>query len=423
MLLAFAILPQRFNGDDGVRAVMIRQLASGIKPETKYSFIQPVVSVPLYWTFHKLGFGVFALTLIPMIWLAVWSAVVWRIVAPHRSPLFAHVTIVLSVASLLGAYLVGFNSDIFSALGMTGGLLAGLLGKSRAARRAGWLVYVVTAANTPVMVAVAVVTGLVLVVRRRQFRFLLLPVAVFGATVVEATAVSGKLGWTRYSSAIEHGNMQLLPWGEIVGFNWPLWSGLLAILFSFGRGLVFFFPLSWLGPSRRRDELTRVEHLLWLSVVVLIPVYAKWWAWYGGVSFGPRFFMIAIVPTAMGCASAITDTQRSTLRSLVILVAIFMSVWVAATGAIYGVTTTAFDACVSGGTFANEALCLYTPEYSGLWAPIWARDPTSVRDVIFVIALVLFVAPTVCVVVAPTIEPLKSMRDRGLRHLRQPWNV
>jgi hypothetical protein len=33
------------------------------------------------------------------------------------------------------------------------------------------------------------------------------------------------------------------------------------------------------------------------------------------------------------------------------------------------------------------------------------------------------VAPTVCLVLAPTIEPLRSMLDRATRHLRQPWKV
>ena len=44
----FLMFPQVARNDDAVRVVMLRQLASGIKPDTKYSFIQPVVSTPVF---------------------------------------------------------------------------------------------------------------------------------------------------------------------------------------------------------------------------------------------------------------------------------------------------------------------------------------------------------------------------------------
>lgn len=422
-LAGFLLLPQQIRGDDAVRVRMLQQMAEGIKPESKFSFIQPAVSTPLFWVFDHLGFGVFAVTLVPVVWMTVWSVTTWRVLAARRSAAFAHHTVVLTIVSLLGAYLVGFGSDVFTALGMSGGLICGLMANRRGSRVAAWAIFVVAAANTPTMVAAAAVIALYLVLSSRTLRYALLPVCVLAAMVVESTLVTGHLSWTRYSDAQEFGNVQLLPWGDVRGFGWPMWSGVVAILFSFGRGLVFYVPLLWNAPMRGGGPVVRAERSLWAAVIVLLPIYGTWWAWYGGVSFGPRFFMLAVVPAAMATSAVVCSAHRSTARSLVCLATVLVSLWVAFAGAVFGVTTTAFDWCASGGGFNNEALCLYTPEYSGLWAPIWTGEAVGLRDALFLLALICCLVPTL---LSLAVIPWRSARSAIVRangHLRESWSL
>lgn len=422
-MLAFILLPQRVLGDDAVRRVMLNQLAEGIKPDTKYSFIQPVVSLPLFWVLDNLQFGIYAVTLLPIVWMSIWAFVVWRVLARERSAAFAHHVVVLTVASMVGASLIGFSSDVFTALSMSGGAIVGLLARRRTGRIAAWAVFMVGAANTPVMfVASAAMAGL-LVLRQRRIRYAMLPVGVFLLMVIENTVVSGRLGWTRYTNDIEHGVVPWLPWGDVRGFGWPLWSGLLAVLFSFGRGVVFFIPTLWNGVTTGSSSVTRAEHALWMLALPLVPIYAMWWAWFGGVSFGPRFFMIAVVPAAMATSSLLCRTDRSLLRSIIGALTVVMSSWVAIAGAIFGVTTTAFDWCASGGGFDKLVLCLYTPEYSGLWAPIWAADPVGSRDLLFAATICVFVAPTVWMYLAPTMQPFLALMHRLRAHLGGRWSI
>ncbi len=422
-LSGFVVVPQTVRGDDTVRAVMLRQMADGIKPDSKYSFIQPALSTPLYWLLDTLHFGIYAMTLQPLAWIALWCWAVWRCLARHRSPAFAHHAIVLTLASLVGAYLVGFGSDVFTALGMSGGLIVGLLGGSPAARALAWCVFVVAAANTPVMLAASAAVALWLVVTRRQVRYMLLPAGVLALVVAESTIVTGELSWTRYTREVEHGELPLLPWGDVSGFGWPLWSGVLAVLFSFGRGLVFYIPTVWNGPTRSTDAVGRAERALWVAGVVLIPIYATWWAWFGGLSFGPRFFMLLAAPGALAGAAVVCDESRSLARSAVAAVAVTLSAWVAVGGAVFGVTSAAFDRCVAGGTFQNFALCLYTPEYSGLWNPIWAADPIGLRDLYLVAVMAAAVMPTMWAIAAPCRAPLADGFGRLRRHLGGEWRL
>ncbi|HEX4980088.1 MAG TPA: hypothetical protein VFV63_00235, partial [Ilumatobacteraceae bacterium] len=84
LLVGFGLLPQAITGDDVARAAALRQVTEGVMPEYKFSIIQPVVSVPVHWVLRELGFGERAITTIPLLWLAGWSVVVWRLLSRHR---------------------------------------------------------------------------------------------------------------------------------------------------------------------------------------------------------------------------------------------------------------------------------------------------------------------------------------------------
>jgi hypothetical protein len=156
--------------------------------------------------------------------------------------------------------------------------------------------------------------------------------------------------------------------------SFPLFFGLLSILASFGKGLLFFAPGLWLLPSAvatpRRLELPdplRAVLWLWLAFLAgLILFYARWWSWYGGFGAGPRFFAFASLPASLLLAAAISQPPKHWARTLGVLLILALSCWAA-------VATTVFEnggesICTANG-YVLEHLCWYTPEFSVLWNP------------------------------------------------------
>ncbi len=155
------------------------------------------------------------------------------------------------------------------------------------------------------------------------------------------------------------------------GFSYPFVLGLLSILVSFGRGLVFFMPGLLLGLARRTRLLLKEYRLLaglmLIYVAGLVLVYAKWWAWYGGLSWGPRFFVFAAIPASLFIAVRIQHVGESVLADAITLLVLAISAWVGVSGAVADLAS--LDFCVKDN-FAHEAFCWYVPEYSSLWRPV-----------------------------------------------------
>ena len=119
----------------------------------------------------------------------------------------------------------------------------------------------------------------------------------------------------------DHSFRTVLPYSGEPGFSYPLLLGLLSIVFSLCRGLVFFMPALLLWLSDRTPALLK-EHayavgLMLLVVCGLVLVYARWWAWYGGISCGPRFFVFARFPRPCSspCVSCTPPSSASLTRS------------------------------------------------------------------------------------------------------------
>jgi hypothetical protein len=94
----------------------------------------------------------------------------------------------------------------------------------------------------------------------------------------------------------------------IEGWNSLFWDGFGGLLVSPGRGLFIFTPFllfsvigAWYIWKRKKENKKNYNLLLrYLSigVLVFILVMSKWWAWYGGVTYGPRM-LVDIVPFLM----------------------------------------------------------------------------------------------------------------------------
>ncbi|GAB3845978.1 hypothetical protein GCM10029963_25090 [Micromonospora andamanensis] len=154
-------------------------------------------------------------------------------------------------------------------------------------------------------------------------------------------------------------------------------------MFSFGKGLLWFTPGLFLPVRRRLSAASKTGSaidlgyawLLWTTFTVgLVVIYARWWAWYGGMYWGPRFFLIAILPAALGLAVWLGDPRASPIRTVITLGLLAVSVWVASNGLAFG-DLWAWT-CYQDG-YRLEALCHFTPEFSPLWYPLVARPDLS----------------------------------------------
>ena len=209
----------------------------------------------------------------------------------------------------------------------------------------------------------------------------------------------------------EHGYTTLLPYSGRSGFSYPLVLGVVSILFSFGRGLLFFTPglFLWLDESTRRAAgACRRSIVLMLVVVVgLVAVYAKWWAWYGGLSWGPRFFTLAAIPASLIVVLRIGAAGVSAGRDAVTLVVLALSAWVG-----FAALVSPLDppAICSANRYALESFCWYVPEYSSLWQPVLHPPPLT--------AATVTVAAWCIAVFAHLAAPLAVALARRARSLR-----
>jgi hypothetical protein len=241
-------------------------------------------------------------------------------------------------------------------------------------RLAGWALAAVGVANTP-----ATLAGLALVAGQRvwasgKLRYALALLAAGALIVTESLLRRGGPFTTGY----EHDTGGLPPaalvGGWLPGFNYPFLIGLLAILLSFGKGLLFYAPglflplrgrLRTLGDSGGALQRLHSSWLLFTAGLVLI--YASWWDWSGDWFWGPRFLLFASVPASFALA---LWTQRPSARlwvNLIALLALALSVWVGIDGAVFGQADLSY--CINPDRTIQDT-CRFIPSYSALWRPV-----------------------------------------------------
>jgi hypothetical protein len=214
----------------------------------------------------------------------------------------------------------------------------------------------------------------------------------------------------------------VLPYSGRPGFSYPFVLGLLSILFSFGRGLAFYTPglLLWLSRRTRRlaAALWPIAWLMLLFLTGLVLLYAKWWAWYAGIGWGPRFFAFAAIPSSLAIALRLTRAGKSTAADAVTLGVLILSGWVAVSGAVSNLSELGF--CFAD-TYKLESLCWYVPEFSTLWHPVLDFPPldTGTATVAVYIALVF------AWLAAPLVESLvrAALALRPPRGWKMGWGI
>ena len=376
-------LPHHILGDGTIRFQAISLLLEHGKVSTMpYSMVGPAFSIP-FWLLGKLS-------MTPEWWISRYNLFVFAagllvlyFLLRNRIDrgLIRTFFLILIVASMFANHLLDYYGEVFTAMLVTVGIVLFMTGRARS----GWSIAVLGVINTP-----ASIVGLGCVVLKRaldnkRWRYILAFGAACGLILLEYRIRLGSFSLGGYGNYV-HPAHTVMPYSGEPGFSYPFFFGLLSILFSFGKGLFFFAPgllLPVRGLISRIRASSKIElyamYLLWISFLVgLVLVYSQWWAWYGGVSWGPRFFLFASIPASFALALRL-HYRSSSLFVNVLTTAVFCySLWVGIDGALFD--QQGLSICTANA-YALEFVCHYTLEYSVLWRPFVAHESITIQQI------------------------------------------
>jgi hypothetical protein len=359
LLLLFFVLPHSVEGDGRLRYEALQGWLQGRGiPNTKYPLVGSLPSIPLM----PLGEW----------WVARYNVIVYAagvgalyLLLRQRLPndVLVAFLLLLGTTAMLPASLTGFGAETFSAMTAGVGLAAWAAGRWKT----GTVLLGVGVANLP-----ASIVGLALAMgwwawRFKRVRAAAPPALAAGLWLLESAVRRKSALSTGYEN--DHGFQTLLPFSGQPGFSYPTFFGVLSLVFSFGKGLLFFAPGLFLPFARGLEALRSVHQVLVLWMLYLagmVLVYGSWWAWYGGFTWGPRFLTFASLPASLLLASQVRRPPRALLALTAVLAALLLSVWVGIDGMAFG--RFAQDTC-SANHYSLESFCWYVPEFSVLWTP------------------------------------------------------
>jgi hypothetical protein len=419
LLVLFFILPHGIEGDGRLRFDALQGWLAGHGiPDTKFPLVGSVPSIPLMLLGH-LGAST-------EWWVSRYNVIVYAgglgllyLLLRGRLPneVLAAFLLLLGTTAMLPNSLTGLGAETFSA--MTVG--AGLAAWSASRWKTGTVLLGVGVANLP-----ASFVGLALAMgwwawRVKRIRALAPLVLSAGLWLLESTLRRKSALSTGYEN--DHGFQTLLPYSGRPGFSYPTFFGVLSLVFSFGKGLLFFAPGLFLAFGRGLEALRSVTQVLVLWMLYLagmVLVYGTWWAWYGGFAWGPRFLTFASLPASLLLAAQVRRPPRALLAITVVLAALLLSVWVGIDGQTFG--RFAQTACTANHYYL-ESFCWYVPEFSVLWTPFVFQAHLSWVDYI----VIAYAVGVTGYVAYPLIRQwaVTARRDLGLAWAaygrRAPW--
>jgi hypothetical protein len=391
LLLFFFVLPHTIEGDGQLRFEALQGWLAGHGiPDTKFSLIGSLPSIPLMLLGHVIAS--------PEWWVSRYNVVVYGggiallytlLRGRIANDVLYSFLLLLGTTGMLPNSLTGFGAETFTAMAVGTGLVAWSIGHWKI----GAVLLAVGVANQP-----ASLVGLTFALgwwawRMKQFRALVPIVGAAGLFLVENTIRRKSALSTGYGN--DHGFETLLPYSGLPGFSYPTFFGALSLLFSFGKGLLFFAPGLVLAFGRGFEALRSVREILVLWILFLagmVVVYGSWWAWYGGFTWGPRFLIVASLPASLLLAAQVRRPPRSLVALTVVLAALVLSVWVGIDGQTFG--RYAQDACTANH-YSLESVCWYVPEFSVLWTPLVFDAHLTLQDavlIVYAVGVAIYVA-------------------------------
>jgi hypothetical protein len=316
--------------------------------------------------------------------------------------------LLLGTTAMLPNSLMGFGAETFTVTAAGTGLVAWSMGRWKTATL---LIGVATANQPATIVGVALALGW-WAWRRKQLRAFGPLLVGAGLWLLENTVRRGSPFRTGYEN--DHGFQTLLPYSGLTGFSYPRFFGVLSLLLSFGKGLLFFTPGLVLVFRRGLEELRPIKDIvvLWLLYLAgLVLVYGGWWAWYGGGAWGPRFLLFASLPASLLLAAQVRRPPSALLPATVVLAALVLSTWVGIDGQTFGQFG---QSMCPANNYSLESFCWYVPEFSVLWTP-FVHNPGFSWRYPFLFAYALSV---VAYVAWPL---LRQWAQAGYRDVTRSW--
>ena len=375
LIFLFFVMPRVLTGDGTPRYQSITDfLHHGliVSTQNKYSLIGPLFSLPLLLIGEEMGDATaWALAYNYILFASSLCFVYFLCKDRIDRGLLRKFFLLLITASMFAAHLNSYYGEVFTAVCVGFGLMAAMI---RSTRFGGWIAVILGVVNTP---ATLVGLGLVIlkrIIETRRLRYVIVLVITGLLILDESLLRRGSIFVNGY--AHDAGYHTFMPSSTLPGFSYPFVFGLLAILFSFGKGLIFFAP-ALLLPIRRTlkkwdttyDLNMSQVYTLWIYFLVgLILVYSRWWAWYGGLYWGPRFFLFASLPATFALAVRLHDKETNLLTNLLTVGIYCLSTWVGICATILQ-GEAGMSLCMQN-TYALETACHFIPEFSVLWHPL-----------------------------------------------------
>ncbi|HEY5962229.1 MAG TPA: hypothetical protein VIV60_36985 [Polyangiaceae bacterium] len=363
-LFVVVCLPKSVSGDGRLRYEMLeRFVETGRLLSPKYSTLGPLFSLPLYLLGRAFGAAKAVTSYYNAVLFLIALGLIWREFRDELSVALRRLLLLLLVcASMYAHHVQRYHSEVFTSVLVS----AGVFWLSRGHGVRGWTAIVLGAVNNP---ASLLGVGAIAVCHARRTRRvwpLLGPVVAFAGIRLESILVRGDLLNTGYN--YDAGFHNALPYSGLPNFSYPFFFGILSLLLSFGKGLVFFTPGMFFPlPASIPPRVRWIHRTLIAFVVGLLLVYAKWWSWYGGWFWGPRFFLIASIPASFALASnLLAFRQFSVARRVLVALALVLSFWLGVNGLVF--QGQGLELCAEN-FYALEAYCHFVPEMSVLWHP------------------------------------------------------
>ncbi len=380
LLLLFFVLPHDIEGDGRLRFDALQGLLAGHGiPDTKYPLVGSLPAIPLMLLGQSGATAEWLVSRYNVIVYAAGLGLLYALLRRHMpNDVLAAFLLLLGTTAMLPNSLTGFGAETFSAMTVGAGFAAWSTGRWKT----GTVLLGLGVANLPASFA-----GLALAMgwwawRMKRIRALA-PLAIgAGIWLLESTVRRKSALSTGYEN--DHGFQTLLPYSGLPGFSYPMFFGVLSLLFSFGKGLLFFAPGLFLAFTRGLEALRSVRQVLVMWILYLagvVLVYGSWWAWYGGFAWGPRFLTFASLPASLLLAAQVRRPPRALLAAIVVLAALLLSLWVGIDGATFG--RFAQTTCTANHYYL-ESFCWYVPEFSVLWTPFVFHAQPSPADYVVI---------------------------------------
>jgi hypothetical protein len=150
------------------------------------------------------------------------------------------------------------------------------------------------------------------------------------------------------------------------GFGGRFWVGFLGILFSPGKSLFLFNPITLFGCLAFGLFLRYERKAAWLFgwlIVSHLLLFSSWWSWQGGMSWGPRL-MLVVLPYLILPIGFLLREYKQTIK-IPILVALIAGVLIQLPSVTVNIARYYYEMSRDFGSMGHDRI-LFSPEHSQL---------------------------------------------------------